>query len=275
MPFDPLSLSPALWLKADAGLYQDSAQTTLATADADPVGAWQDQSGNARHVTQATAGSRPTLKLSIQNGLSVVRFDGSDDYLVAGASVSFKQAVVVAKYSAATFAFYPGLITGANAIEADAVLVGQDSAAVFYDSSSQTTVYHADGLPLAESAMSGPMNDFSSMSISQAAGWSLTPQVGKDRAGARFWLGDIAEILLFTSVLADADRQDVEDYLNGRWFAPIFNANILTLGFGILGMGNYLLTLGYVVGEETSNPLVGIWHNVLRIHANRGRVKLK
>lgn len=38
--------------------WQDSARTTLVAADADPVGAIDDLSGNGRHLIQATAGSR-------------------------------------------------------------------------------------------------------------------------------------------------------------------------------------------------------------------------
>lgn len=79
--FSPLSLSPALWLKADAGTNQ-TASGTAATADADPVGEWQDQGGNGNHLAQATASKRGTLKLNIQNGRPVIRFDGTDDFLV-------------------------------------------------------------------------------------------------------------------------------------------------------------------------------------------------
>lgn len=85
-PFSPLDLSPALWLKSDAGLFQErtgAAATTPAAADADPVGTWKDQSGNGRHFIAATDARRPTLKLAIQNGLPVVRADGVDDYLRA------------------------------------------------------------------------------------------------------------------------------------------------------------------------------------------------
>lgn len=81
--FDPLSLSPALWLDAsDAStLFQDSAGTTPATADSDVVGMWADKSGNGRHVTQTTTANKPLLKLAQQNGLNVVLFDGSNDTL--------------------------------------------------------------------------------------------------------------------------------------------------------------------------------------------------
>src|SRR5262249_3142078 len=57
--FDPLTLTNlSLWLKGDAGTYQDSGFVTPATADGDPVGGWQDQSGNVRHFAQATAANR-------------------------------------------------------------------------------------------------------------------------------------------------------------------------------------------------------------------------
>lgn len=45
----------------NTGYWQDSARTTPATAGGDPIGAWDDQSGNARHATQVTNARRPTL----------------------------------------------------------------------------------------------------------------------------------------------------------------------------------------------------------------------
>jgi len=81
--FDPRKLPGLqLWLRADAVVYQDAARTTRATLDGDPVGGWADQSGSSNHVSQATAGKRPTLKFAIQNGRAVVRNDGVDDLLV-------------------------------------------------------------------------------------------------------------------------------------------------------------------------------------------------
>lgn len=77
--FDPLSLSPDLWVSADFGTFQDSTLTTPAVADGDPVGGWQDRSAFLRNLQQTTAASRLTLKLAIQNGLPVIRNDGVDD----------------------------------------------------------------------------------------------------------------------------------------------------------------------------------------------------
>lgn len=81
-PSVPLSLSPVLWVEAGIStVFQDSARTTPAAADTDPVGSWSDLSGNSNHAFQTTAGKRPLLKLAIKNGRPVLRYDGTDDFL--------------------------------------------------------------------------------------------------------------------------------------------------------------------------------------------------
>jgi len=71
----------ALWLDASdaATLFQDAAATTPATATSDPVGAWLDKSGNARHATQSLAASRPVVG-SLGSGRGLV-FDSNDSLL--------------------------------------------------------------------------------------------------------------------------------------------------------------------------------------------------
>jgi len=79
-----------LWLDAsDAStLYDATTGGSLVAADGG-VARWEDKSGNDRHATQGTSGSRPVRKASVQNGLDGLRFDGSDDYLVAGTASMF------------------------------------------------------------------------------------------------------------------------------------------------------------------------------------------
>lgn len=61
----PLKLTSLYaWFRADAGLYQDAAKTTPATAQDAPIGAWADQSGNGRDLAQTTDGNRPTLDVN-------------------------------------------------------------------------------------------------------------------------------------------------------------------------------------------------------------------
>lgn len=81
--FSILYVSPALWLKADAGIFTDDAATTPATADGNVIAVWQDQSGNGNHLIQTSNGLRPLLKLTTNgiNGRATIKFDGTDDYL--------------------------------------------------------------------------------------------------------------------------------------------------------------------------------------------------
>ncbi|MFZ1530140.1 MAG: LamG-like jellyroll fold domain-containing protein [Ferruginibacter sp.] len=61
-----------LWLKADAGTFND-AGTTLAT-NGQTVQQWNDQSGNANHATQTLNTLKPTFVSNVLNGQPVVRF---------------------------------------------------------------------------------------------------------------------------------------------------------------------------------------------------------
>lgn len=69
------TLAPALWLDDTTNLWQNSNGTTPAIANADPIGRWDDRSGNAKHVSQAGATNRPTLALAAINGLRVSASD--------------------------------------------------------------------------------------------------------------------------------------------------------------------------------------------------------
>ena len=56
--------SPIVWLDPTdiTKMWQDSGQTTPVTTDGDPIGYWEDSSGNGNDFTQSTAGLRPTWK---------------------------------------------------------------------------------------------------------------------------------------------------------------------------------------------------------------------
>lgn len=86
MNYTPLRLTPfgfqcdGWWDPSDpATTFQDSAGTTLAVNDGDPVGLLLDKSGRGRNASQATSNKRPTLK--IVSGVRFLRYDGTDDDL--------------------------------------------------------------------------------------------------------------------------------------------------------------------------------------------------
>lgn len=70
--FNPLSVSPSLWLDAsDVGSITSTGSPAL-------VSQWSDKSGNNRHFTQATAANKPGTGMATLGGMNVVSFDETD-----------------------------------------------------------------------------------------------------------------------------------------------------------------------------------------------------
>lgn len=70
----PALLPPTLWL--------DAADLPTITKDgSNLVAQWNDKSPNGRHVSQASAGSKPVYTTNVLNGKPGISFDGSNDYL--------------------------------------------------------------------------------------------------------------------------------------------------------------------------------------------------
>lgn len=224
LAFAPATFGTCLeWTKADGTLWRDSARTTAAVADADPVGAWDDESGNARHLLQATAGQRATLKLNVQNGLPGILADGVDDVLsvavvkaqpvtifVAGKILSANGPSAVFMYDAAggpaiqkthaggtVWDIYAGAwLDGATATDE----LAHTFAAVFNGASSKLR------LDAAEIA-SGDAGSAGLISI-DLFGLALPMN------------GYIYEFLAYEGALSVGNIQSIEAYLKARWATP-------------------------------------------------------
>lgn len=92
-PFSPADIAGLkTWLAAGEGLFLDTARTTPATLENAQVAAWADKSGQGNHLTQATAGNRPTLKLTEGlNGYSALRFTRASSQYLSGPTLTLAQ----------------------------------------------------------------------------------------------------------------------------------------------------------------------------------------
>jgi hypothetical protein len=70
---------------SDATTMYTDLGVTLVTTDGQSIEQINDKSGQANHLTQTVAGSRPLYKTAIINGLSIGRFDATDDKMTIAA----------------------------------------------------------------------------------------------------------------------------------------------------------------------------------------------
>jgi hypothetical protein len=238
-----------LWLDAsDADtLFQDSAGTTPATADNDPVGYWADKSGNGNHATQATTSAKPALKLAIQNGRNVVRFT-TDDVLTIGDKLDMRTnnilVFVVGKKA--------GVGATAETYFAKSRLASESGRyALIYASGSLNAVYaHTSGGEDVVVARTGGSYEVVAQRINRVSGANrlyangaqigsdnaFTPDTGTDHnttfvsqlgayrdasdaANTLFLTGDEAEVLVFhrATEYSAGEVAAIFSYLNAKW----------------------------------------------------------
>lgn len=221
--FNPLSLSPALWL-SDTG--------------SDPA-VWPDLSGNGRNATQSSTTSQPSIVANGLNGRQVRRFDGVDDCLFYPdfhtANITIFAVYKPANNGNIQTLLRKGFTTGLSgeynmrANNATTVLFGLPSAfasstkaaggnwivqAGWADSSFVSSSVNGGSVTSVSGASAIPNNSFRGRIGSSYASESDTAGFGQ------LLFGDIAEILIYPTALSTANRQAVESYLRTKWGTP-------------------------------------------------------
>ncbi len=201
-------------LRLDASQYK-SAVSGLET--------WGDSSVYGHDATQTTAGNQPSVVVCEKNGLSVVRFDGND-YFVIEDTYTAGTVFAVAKYNTGdgNFVGHDGLYGAA----------GGDASNIYFSGSAGSANWNTESAVQMRGAKydngTGPGN-----SVAALGQWNLfsgvdtTPvsfskhNIGADRSdtfgGSRAWDGDIAEIIVYDEALSPSDRKGVEVYLDEKW----------------------------------------------------------
>lgn len=213
--FNPLSLSPSLWL-SDTG------------SDAST---WTDLSGNGRHATQATGSQQPTIVANALNGRQVRRFDGVDDSMTGsplwtGADPGTMIAVYVprvttgvepifAQSTSTGIGSWRSLQFRTTGVVGDPYFAGYiadltDSAAPTTDPKIATFIYDGtDGFLY----RNGTQIATGALSLNTA---SANYTIGADSSAVGSSM-DCAEILAFTSALSSTNRLKLERYLGAKY----------------------------------------------------------
>jgi hypothetical protein len=205
----------------------------------------EDKSGNARHLTQDTANARPILKTGIKNGKNVLRFDGSNDILTLSSSPIVRNTTGLTMFAVCKTA---KALSGSQAIIHNSIggLSNTTRATIYL-----TTTIEAGGRRLDsngyqfvkaasmstnEWVLAGSVHNYGSAALTaykngagtdrvggfQTAGStpdtnSAVTSLGGDTYAPDYLNGDIAEVIIYNSVLTTSQRQGVELYLNNKW----------------------------------------------------------
>jgi hypothetical protein len=223
--FSPISIAGLrLWLKADAlqGLADGNALTT-----------WPDSSRSGNNFTQTTAANQPTYQTAEVNSLPCVRFV-TDDFLDGLATSSF--------ISASAYTTWVVYKATSNVAEQPLISDGIFFTSVFWSlaiNASNIVVRNNDG-----------SDDQSTVSADVAGSWTWargrhdtgtiyaktkggaesagtasgntatltdTVRIGAYNAANNPFGGDIAEILVYNTVVSAEDRTKVENYLASKY----------------------------------------------------------
>jgi len=227
--FNPKSIAGlALWLDAS-----DLSTIQVATGASE----WRDKSGvGSKKFIQDNGNDQPATGTDTMNGLNVLRFDGSDDFMTAtdpfltgtgnGLPVSF---FMVHRIMAATnfgmlyttaggFEFRQNATSGAMQVNSNAVTtvhtftgssVGVDEiVTLIFPSGATNNLFYQRGT---EQTLSGSAQG----KPSTAAGTPHT--IGRRTSGALPANVRVAEIIAYQAQLSDAQRKAVEAYLGKKW----------------------------------------------------------
>ena len=204
-------------------LWLDAANIT-GLNDGDPVATWPDASDEANDATQATEDYRPTYQTNELNGKPVVRFDGSNDWLVLDTNITASSVWTCFHVLKKTGSYMFGVANHDHAHGATAFnswindqLYVNDGTKNYYVNSQLWTSHTIVATKLTGGTCTGWRNGITlgAFSASSAASEGVFNSIGK--LNTNYSTGDIAEIIIYNSALSDGDRGDVESYLSTKY----------------------------------------------------------
>lgn len=227
----------------------DASDTSTITESGGDVSQWDDKSGNGYHLVQGVAASQPATGANTINGLNVLTFDGSDDFLqigttdlgrnVSGATVYVVFAHVTNPITQQVLVLVSNGLTSGNArlylttgspapqrtrtggrtLDADSFASITGSQAIGTSWQTYTAVFDYANTDLY--SYIGDTLDGSSSSYHTATTTSdtesLSSGVGASPTGVARFGGDIAEILIYHDAHDATERAQMWDYLNAKW----------------------------------------------------------
>jgi len=208
-------------------LHLDASDASTITKDgSNLVSAWNDKSGEGNHISQSTGSKQPLWVDNTQNGLPLIRFDGSNDQLNRSTFVN----------GAISQGFYMFVVmkpTSGSASSPYNFDGGSGARGWCYTASGNTVRYGAGieqvvdpNLPSTPAMytffIDGNSSDVRKNSVSTASGTFGSSTINGlwlacRHSDASFGSPDHAEILFYDNDIGTTNRDAVEAYLKKKW----------------------------------------------------------
>ena len=235
----------SLWLEttSEKSFLLNEINSTAATK---PISSWFDINPtniNKLDATQGTALNQPTYVENVFNGLPVIRFDGSNSFLVSNFDmrptvILGVTGFVVFKHDTASTAASSKFLGADNlafgrsiGIQSGGCTIGGGNLCYYSSSPSNetrtiTTIkantwyilsWYWDDENGKFAAWVNGVNTVPVTSFTSGTTTSTTA-IGKiNPASASYWDGDLGELIFFNRILNNSERQDIEKYLSKKW----------------------------------------------------------
>jgi len=219
--------------------YWFDAQTISGLDNGDPVSQWNDLSGNNRHLAQGTGASQPLYITDGLNGLPCVRFDGSNDVLLA-TGISLTNLTVfavifvrdqttdndgflsIAKTGGTDYNSTDGMVILSNTATNNMFGIYRynhdfDLFPIEYASPQLITIRLNSGDAMGHNNGASEATDiYSYVSAMNANILAVGSRITSGNP-ANYGNADIAEIGIYSSAMSDEDIADLEAYLMAKW----------------------------------------------------------
>jgi hypothetical protein len=226
-PFDPLTLSPTIWLDGND-------ESTITKSVSDEISQWDDKSGNGNDATQGTVIQQPIFTTSAIGSNSSPDFDGSNDKMVTTLNWPLQFHIFVVMRPTNTsgvrviMSSYDG--SGGLSSQGEYILDHRNGSLVFQAFNTSpplsTAGISANNTYLVEVSSDASKNlemylnnvlvDDGTHGTS-AATRAINIGFNEPSSGSTFFRGYIGEIFLFPSVLSAGNKSKLISYFDAKY----------------------------------------------------------